>query len=363
MEAIKAGLGGFSRAMVISALMGAAAMPLARAQDAELTVFDWSGYEDPALNPAYVKKYGQSPTFSFFADEDEAFEKLRSGYKADLAHPCSTNILKWRDGGLLQPLDTSRIAGWKDIMPALTSLKDVVTDKDGVAWFMPFDWGNTLTVYRTDKIKPEQIASLKSFADPQFKDRVSMPGNADAAYALGLLATGARDMQKVDDQQFKAASDFLREVHKNVRLYWTDNTELGQALGGGEVDLAWAWTDTATLLKANGVPVETMRDTTEGYASWNCGYVLLKGAPGNLDKAYEFLSSRLAPEVSNYMVTAWGYGHANEAGMKAIDPSALAKAGYSDLDKMAEKTVFAAPLPPGTKQRFVDEFEKIKAGY
>ena len=26
------------------------------------------------------------------------------------------------------------------------------------------------------------------------------------------------------------ASDFLREVHKNVRLYWTDNTEIEQAM-------------------------------------------------------------------------------------------------------------------------------------
>ena len=40
------------------------------------------------------------------------------------------------------------------------------------------------------------------------------------------------------DEQFKQASDFLREVHKNVRLYWTDNTDLSQAMASGEVDLA-----------------------------------------------------------------------------------------------------------------------------
>ena len=45
------------------------------------------------------------------------------------------------------------------------------------------------------------------------------------------------------DEQFKQASDFLREVHKNVRLYWTDTTEIVQAMSSGEVDLAWAWND------------------------------------------------------------------------------------------------------------------------
>ncbi len=39
------------------------------------------------------------------------------------------------------------------------------------------------------------------------------------------------------DAQFEEASAFLREVHKNVRLYWSDTTEIVQALSGGEVDL------------------------------------------------------------------------------------------------------------------------------
>ncbi len=47
----------------------------ARADDS-LTVFDWAGYEEPEFHPAYVEKYGAGPTFAFFADEDEAFEKM-----------------------------------------------------------------------------------------------------------------------------------------------------------------------------------------------------------------------------------------------------------------------------------------------
>ena len=134
-------------------------------------------------------------------------------------------------------------------------------------------------------------------------------------------------------------------------------------MGSGESALAWAWNETATMLKANGVAVEPKRDTAEGIATWVCGYVLLKDAPGDRDKAYDFLNARMAPEVSNYMVTAWGYGHTNGAGMAAVDPAAVAAAGNSDIEEMAKKTLFAAPVAPETKQRFVAEFEKIKAGY
>jgi spermidine/putrescine-binding protein len=319
----------------------------ASAEDAALTVFDWSGYEDPALNPAYVEKHGRGPTFSFFADEDEAFEKLRTGYRVDVAHPCSTNIVKWRDAGLLEPLDTARIAAWKDILPGISGIDNLMTDADGKAWFLPFDWGNTLPLYRADLVKAEDIGSLKAFADPKFKDKIAIVDNADAAFALGLLAAGVRDIQTVSDAQFDAAAAFLREVHKNVRIYTTDATELGQAMASGEIALAWAW----------------KRDTAEGIATWVCGYVLLKDAPGDRDKAYDFLNARMAPEVSNHMVTAWGYGHANGAGMAAVDPAAVAAAGYSDIGEMAKKTLFAAPVAPETKQRFVAEFEKIKAGY
>ena len=46
------------------------------AEDGEVIVFDWAGYEDPAFHPDFVTKYGDSPSFAFFGDEDEAFEKL-----------------------------------------------------------------------------------------------------------------------------------------------------------------------------------------------------------------------------------------------------------------------------------------------
>ena len=352
-----------TRALAATALASIALHAPALAQDATLSVFDWSGYEDPALNPAYLEKHGEGPTYTFFADEDEAFEKLRSGFKADISHPCSTNIVKWRDAGLLQPLDTSRITAWKDILPGISAMKDLMTDASGTAWFLPFDWGNTLLTYRTDKVTPEEVASLRVFADPKFKDRVTLPDNSDAAYALALLAVGVKDIQNISDEQFQAATTFLREVHPNVRLYWTDNTELAQALGSGEVDIAWAWNETANLLKANGVPVEVTRDTKEGIASWVCGYVHLKDAPGDVDKVYDFFNARLAPEVSNYMVTAWGYGHSNGAGMDAIDKAALEAAGFADIARMAEHTLFSAPVDAEQKLKFVAEFEKIKAGY
>ncbi|TIO09629.1 extracellular solute-binding protein [Mesorhizobium sp.] len=329
----------------------------------DLVVFDWSGYEDPLLHPTYAVKYGAEPTFAFFGDEDEAFQKMRAGFKADIAHPCSQSVVKWREAGMLQPLDTSRIAGWKDLNPGIMAMKDLATTADGKAWFMPFDWGNTSLLYRTDNVTPEQAQSLRVFADPKFKGRVTIGDNVDDAYALASLVIDLKDWTRMTDAQFTEASDFLRQVHKNIRLYWTDSTDIDQAFSGNEVDLAWGWNETFVTLKGQGVPIAMNRNTKEGLSTWVCGYVLMKDAPGNLDQAYDFLNAVNAPDVSGYMVTTFGYGHGNGAGMAAIDPKLLVERGFDDLDKFLDKTLFQQPVAPELKQRMIEEFEKIKAGY
>ena len=307
----------------IALAVSASATAIAAAEDKDLIVFDWSGYEDPAFHPGYVAKNGESPTFTFFGDEDEAFQKIRSGFKTDLAHPCSQSVVKWREAGLLQPLDTSKIEGWNDLNPGIMKMKDLATTADGTAWFLPWDWGNTLVTYNSEKIDPKDIQSLKAFADPKFKDRVSIGDNVDDAYALASLSIGLTDWSQMTDAQFEEASNFLREVHKNVRLYWSDTTEIVQALSGGEVDLAWAWNDAAVQSALAGAPIKAKRDTDEGLSTWVCGYVRLKDAPGSEEKAYEFLNSIEAPEVASFLVTDWGYGHANAKTMAAVDPATV----------------------------------------
>ncbi|TIX08351.1 MAG: polyamine ABC transporter substrate-binding protein, partial [Mesorhizobium sp.] len=240
--------------------------------------------------------------------EDEAFEKVRSGFKADLGHPCSQSVVKWREAGLLQPLDTSKIMGWKDLNPGIMAMKDLATTADGKAWFMPWDWGDTQLTYNSEKIDE-------------------------------------------------------KDVHKNVRSYWTDTTDIVQLLSGGEVDLAWAWNDAAVQSQAAGVPIKSRKDTEEGMSTWVCGYVLFKDAPGNVDKAYDYLNAVNDPSVANILVKDWGYGQANAKGMAGVDQAVLKEKGYDNVEKWVDKTLFQQPLPSELKLKMIAEFEKIKAGY
>ena len=78
-------------------------------------VFEWSGYEIPDLFPEYVQKHGEAPEFAFFADEDEALVKIRSGFEADITHLCTDTMRKWVDSGIIAPIDSSRLSHWGDV--------------------------------------------------------------------------------------------------------------------------------------------------------------------------------------------------------------------------------------------------------
>lgn len=345
-------------ALLVSASLVAGA---AYSGDAELIVFDWAGYEDPEFYVDFTEKHGDAPTFAFFSDEEEAFQKLRAGFKADAAHPCSQSVPKWMEAGLLAPIDPSRITEWDNLEPGFRDIKAYW--KDGKPYFVPVDWGNTAMTYNTELLKPEDVQSLKAFADPKHAGRVSIGDSVDDAYALAFLATGVNDWTNVTDAQIDAASDFLRQVHQNLRAYWSSGSELAQMMQSGEVYLAWAWNETFATMSAEGHPIAMKRDTDEGSSSWVCGYSKLADAPGNEDKFYDFVNAWLAPRTADYIVSAWGYGHSNAKAMDKMNVEDLAAVGLETSDNLRAGTLWQAPTSPEVRERLIADFEKIKAGF
>mgnify|MGYP005851690425 CR=1 FL=1 len=93
------------------------------------------------------------------------------------------------------------------------------------------------------------------------------------------------------DAQFAQASDFLRKVHENMRMYWTGNTELSQAMASGEVDIARAWNETVTTLKADGADAAINKGTEEELSTWVCGYTRLASGKSDEDLVCDYLNA------------------------------------------------------------------------
>jgi spermidine/putrescine transport system substrate-binding protein len=328
---------------------------------ADLSIFDWSGYEDQGFFGAYMAKYGEAPSYTFFGSQEEAFTKLQSGFAADLAHPCSDAVRKWVAADLLVPLDSSRLNNWDKLLPEIKNVDGIVMD--GNVWMMPFEWGNTGLVYRTDLIADDKI-SLQLMADPAYAGKVAIPDAASSAYALAALATGNKaNYTDMTDEQFQAASDWLRSIHPNIRFYWSDAGQLDQALASGEIEMGWAWNQTELNLIWNETPAKMMRDMDKGIATWVCGYVRLKSSTIPEDQMYDMLNALSDADSGKYIIENWGYPHANADAFAMSDPELVKTYGFDDPAAFFEGSLFFDAVRPDLEARMLKEFERIKAGF
>ncbi|MBK5947479.1 polyamine ABC transporter substrate-binding protein [Rhodobacter veldkampii DSM 11550] len=342
-------------------LASAAALALsgtARAADPELLVFDWAGFEVEGLFADYKAKHGDAPTYTFYGDDDEAFQKVASGFKADVAHPCSQMVSKYRDAGLIEPWDVSRIPAFDTLAPKFLA-SPIFKDDQGV-WYIPTDWGATAVAYNTEEVPAEDVATLQVFTNPKYAGRTSLPDSSDDVWALAYLATGVTDWTTISDEQFAAAAAWLREAHQNVAAYWADPAEMSQLMASGAVQVAWSWNDGVVALQGENYPVGFQREATEGSSSFFCGFVNLKDGPGSEDKAYDFINSWLRPEAAPALLEAIGYGHTSTAAMDLISDEELVSIG---LNEISAPVLAQTPNDPALRERQLAEFEKIKAGF
>ena len=333
--------------------------PLAsRAADAELTVFDWASFGLQELIQPYFAKYGDIPTYSFFADDDEAFQKVSTGFKTDVTHPCSQMVSKYRDAGLIEPWDVSKIPEFANINPRF--LNSSIFKDDGGVWYIPTDYAYTAIAYNTKDVPAEDVASLDVFKNPKYAGRIALPDNTDDVWSLALLATGVSDWTNVTDEQFKAAADWLREVHPNVRVYWSDPAELSQIMASGEVQVAWSWNDAVALLKGENFPVGFQRTPKEGVATWFCGYVNMKDAPGKEEKAYDYINAFIDQSSAPELLKNIGYASTNDAAIAKIPLEDLKAA---EVDPVQGTLLAQTPIDHALRQKMLEEFELIKSGF
>lgn len=348
--------------MKLATFLGAASLsvlalaPVARAQDSELVVLDYPGFELPEFHQAYVEAHGASPTFSFFGDEEEAFQKVRAGFQADITSICAGSVPKWQESGLIEPWDTSRITEYANLDANLVG----APAEGEETYFIPTYWGSTAIAYNPEEVPEEDVSTLDVFKDPKYQGRVAIPDNVDDAWALAYLATGVTSWDEVDEAKTEAAAQWLREVHPNLRTYWTDPAELAQLMSTGEVLIAWAWNETYPTMVEEGRPIAFQREPAEGSSVWLCGVVNMADGPGSEDKVYDYVNAYLAPESTVNLVKN-GYGHANAAAMAAnVSAEDLEASGLGQI----EAPVFAqTPIPIDMRESHAELFEQIKAGF
>ena len=328
------------------------------AAEGEVNYFTWAGYDIPEIVPSYIEKYDGPPAYSLFGEEEEALQKMRAGFIPDFAHPCVNSVGRWRDSGMFEPFDTSRISNWSDLWPSLQNIDGTVFD--GENWFVPFDWGNSSILYRTDLVDIDE-ESWTILQDDRYSGRMAVFDSVDAVAGITGLIVGAENPFSMTDDELVKARTVLQEINANMLFWWTDQSAIEQALASGELVAAYAWNSAVVSLKAQGLPVKYM-NPKEGIFTWVCGVMKLRDGPGDETAAYDLVDALLDPLSGQFLIDAYGYGHSNVKAFDLVSAERLDELGISDPQALLEGGVFFDQIPPDTRERLIAMFEEVKAG-
>lgn len=331
------------------------------APEDQATYFTWGGYDIPELFQPYQAQHGELPNFSVFGGSEEALTKMRGGFVVDVSHPCNQSMPRWVASGLFQPIDPSRLENWPDVIPSLVGIEGNDAG-DGKVWLTPFDWGQTSITYRTDLFELEGEESWDMLWDARYGGRLGSLSSGGDAWWCGAIKAGVDFADIATDEAFEKISAVMREQRPLIRTYTDDTTTLEQALASGEMVAAMTWNSSATLLKAEEVPVEFAKPK-EGALTWVCGLMIHKDAP-NIDRAYDVIDSLLSTESGQFMINDYGYGHANIKSFDAFDEATLTGLGLSkNPDDILSAGHFQVPQTQEWETRMNETFETIKAGF
>ena len=114
-------------------------------------------------------------------------------------------------------------------------------------------------------------------------------------------------------------------------------------------------------LRNEGVPVAYMKPK-EGILTWLCGLSLLNTGDGDEQMMYDYLDAWASAETGRYVISEYGYGHANSEAFKLVDRATLDNLGFSeDPEEMLKEGYIFSLIPPERYQKYIQLFEDVKA--
>lgn len=321
-------------------------------------LFQWEDYMDPPFLADYEKAYKEKPAITIFADEDEAFAKMRAGFKPDVMGPCYYEFPRWQEAGLLQPIDTTKLKNWNKISPTLRNLPGISAGPNKV-WFVPHYWGNTSITFRTD-LAPEyvQSQSWNILFDPKYKGRVAALDGVDDTipFVAHMIGVDAYNMTPAQYEQVKAK---LRELIKQTRVVSSDDTTLTQGLASGEIVAAMSWRIVYSTLHRAHKPVAYM-NPPGGIFTYVCGLTLHKD-PSDEAKALALIDSSLSDGAAAYTIEHIGDEPANEAALTQVPNAVFDNLGLQrDVETFLKSGIFQRRLKD--KDKIVNDWTEIRAG-
>jgi spermidine/putrescine-binding protein len=321
-----------------------------------VTLFAYSDSFVPSIINPLKKKYPDLTIKSAqFNSQDEMVTKLRAGFQPDVIFACETDTKRLVAGGLVQPIDTSRVNAWNSLFPYFKNSPDI--RENGKVYVMPNIGGTTGILYNPSKI-PGGVTSYKQLlTDPALKGKVSVEDNAKYSIAMGALALGIKhpyDLTNADLQRVKAW--FI--AHKsNIKAFFSGDSDFLNLFHSGEITAGFGYKGYDTILSSEHVP-NVYLTASEGALTWTCGYSIGRHAT-NMNAVYALLNWYVSPRVQAIYARTYTEIVTDQATLPLLPKSLVSAIGLSDPAQLAAKGI--PTQVPSNYDQWLNVWAEIKA--
>ena len=234
--------------------------------EGQVNLIAWAGYvEDGTTDPKvdwvtdFEKETGCQVNVKTGNTSDEMVTLMRTG-QYDGVSASGDASLRLIAAGDVAPVNLDLIPNYENVFEGLKNQPHNTVD--GVSYGVPHGRGANLLQYRTDVVKPapDSWAVVWDKGDP-YKGKVTAYDSpiyiADAAVYLKATQPdlGIEDPYELDQKQFDAAVELLKQQRQNIGEYWSDYTKQIAAFTGGESVVGTTWQVITNVLEGEKVPV------------------------------------------------------------------------------------------------------------
>jgi putative spermidine/putrescine transport system substrate-binding protein len=289
--------------------------------EGRLDIIAWAGYAEDGSNDPKVdwvtpfeKQTGCKVNVKTGNTSDEMVTLMRTG-RYDGVSASGDATLRLIAGGDVAPVNTDLVANYKDVFDGLKNKP--WNSVDGQPYGIPHGRGANILMWNPKVVKtaPDSWKVVFSSKSP-YKGKVTAYDNpiyiADAALYLKATRPSLeiKNVYALDDKQFKAAVDLLKQQRKIIGQYWSDYTKEQQAFAQGDTVVGTTWQVIANLLRADKVNVKTTLPK-EGGTGWSDTWMISSKAKHS-NCMYRWMNHIASPKANAQVAEWFGEAPANK---------------------------------------------------
>jgi putative spermidine/putrescine transport system substrate-binding protein len=288
--------------------------------EGEVAIVAWPGYIERGETDAnynwvtdFEESTGCKVTIKTANTSDEMVALMNEG-GFDLVTASGDASLRLISGKRVQAVNTDLVPSWSKVDERLQNAPWHTVD--GVHYGVPYQWGSNVLMYNTETF-PEAPASWSVvFEEQSLPDGQSNKGRvqafdgpiyiADAALYLmhHKPELGIKDPYELNEDQYKAALDLLRQQRQIVARYWHDAFVQIDDFTNEGVVASSSWPFQVNILQSQDQPIASTVPE-EGATGWADTTMMHAEAP-HPNCAYKWLEHSINPKLQGDLASWFG---------------------------------------------------------